>query len=165
MTLGADAGMAVTSLLLSPWIDLDPRVLGGANFGAVLGAGLGTLATAMVTNDGHALKTSVLVSTAIGLAGGGALTISPGYHLILETFSALINGPVGAGATTPSALNYLSHRITLENRWRFLPKTAVLLDGEFGFRQYLTASGSNTPISIHKFASRRVTAYSASAKK
>lgn len=74
--------------------------------------------------------------------GGGSLTISPGYHLQLEAFSPLASV---TGAATPTidygARNYLQHRITLENRWRFLPKTAVLLDGEYDIRDYGNAAG------------------------
>jgi hypothetical protein len=60
--------------------------------------------------------------------GGGSLSVTPGYHISIENYSNLFNIST-AGTFDPSSLNYLNQRITLENRWRFLPKTAVLLDG------------------------------------
>jgi hypothetical protein len=82
--------------------------------------------------------------------GGGSLTISPGYHLQLEAFSPLATV---TGNGTPSidygARNYLQHKITLENRWRFLPKTAFLLDGEYDIRKYASPSGG-TDISFFR---------------
>ncbi|MBS2027977.1 MAG: outer membrane beta-barrel protein [Deltaproteobacteria bacterium] len=78
--------------------------------------------------------------------GGGSLTISPGYHFMVEGFSALGNITNTSGnSAVPSdlsALNYIQHRITLENRWRFLPKTAVLLDGEYNIRNYNSDVGT-----------------------
>jgi hypothetical protein len=80
--------------------------------------------------------------------GGGSLTITPGYHLTIENFSSLFNLTGGTGTTDPGTLNYLNHQIVLENRWRFLPKTAVLLDGEYDFRTY--TNGVNTGIQYFK---------------
>jgi hypothetical protein len=91
--------------------------------------------------------------------GGGGLTIQPAYHLILENFSPLLGqtvSPTGtpSGSTFDAGtLNYITHLITLTNRWRFLPKTAVLLDGEFGIRQYgsaAVASSANQNINFFK---------------
>jgi hypothetical protein len=79
--------------------------------------------------------------------GGGSLTVSPGYHFVIESFSPL-QEIAGQTTSVPSNLDYLEHRITLENRWRFLPKTAVLLDGEYNIRAY-DGSGS-TNISFFK---------------
>ena len=90
-------------------------------------------------NDAHA---------AITLApGGGSLTITPGYHLVLETFSAL--GDVSGATDDLGNLNYLQHRITLDNSWRFLPKTAILLNGEYNIRDY-SDSDANTDISFFR---------------
>ena len=95
--------------------------------------------TLSIFNDVHAAMTVA--------PGGGSLTISPGYHLQLEAFSPLASvvTPTGGQPAPPAidygARNYLQHRITLENRWRFLPKTAFLLDGEYDIRNYGNAAG------------------------
>ena len=77
-----------------------------------------------------------------------------GYHFIAEGFSQLGNISTTSGTTggvsSPSDLNYLEHRITLENRWRFLPKTAVMLDGEYNLRLYNTVGLGNVDINYVK---------------
>jgi hypothetical protein len=79
------------------------------------------------------------------IPGGGSLTITPGYHFILEDYSNLLDADEPLNA--PS-LDYTTQRITLENRWRFLPKTAFLLDGEYDIRSYEDTSVGNADLSF-----------------
>ncbi|MDF1565596.1 MAG: outer membrane beta-barrel protein [Deltaproteobacteria bacterium] len=75
--------------------------------------------------------------------GGGALEIIPSYALQLEAFMTVLGETTGVGQ--PRELNYLSHRPNLQARWRFLPKTAVVLDVLGDYRQYFEpgVGGSN----------------------
>lgn len=75
--------------------------------------------------------------------GGGALEIIPAYSLQLEGFLTVLGETTGVGR--PGDLNYLSHRPNLQARWRFLPKTALVLDVTGDYRQYFnsTAGGGN----------------------
>ena len=68
-----DVGLATTAILMSQWVQTDPRVLAGANFGGLVGAGLAALFTAMFTTDGDAIIKANLGGTAVGLALGGVL--------------------------------------------------------------------------------------------
>ena len=91
--------------------------------------------------------------------GGGSLTISPGYHFLVETFQALANVTAAGTPTVDFGnLNYTQHRITLENRWRFLPKTAVLLDGEYDIRNY----GSTAPATAGETPNQNISYFKAS---
>ncbi len=79
---------------------------------------------------------------------GGAMELSPSYHLTTETYQ-------GLGITAPAAsqLDYLTHTFALAGRWKFLPKTALTVDGAFAMRNYLNSSGSsgsNTPVNALK---------------
>lgn len=86
--------------------------------------------------------------------GGGALTVTPGYHFMLETYAPLANASVTGGNvsggvySTPSDFNYIQHRFTLENRWRFLPKTALMLDGEYDARSYSNTGPGNVNLNF-----------------
>lgn len=73
--------------------------------------------------------------------GGGALEITPGYAFATENFLAFYVTP----SFEPGALNYLSHRPKLDARWKFLPKTALVLQVEGDIRQY--GAGTNPPVS------------------
>ncbi|MBM4342138.1 MAG: HEAT repeat domain-containing protein [Deltaproteobacteria bacterium] len=73
MLLLTDLGLATTALLMSPVVDADPRVLAGANFGGLCGAGLAALFTAMFTTDSDAIIKANLGGSAVGLALGGLL--------------------------------------------------------------------------------------------
>ncbi len=68
-----DLGLVASAVLMSPWVDTDPRVLAGANFGGLCGAGLAALFTAMFTTDGDAIIKANLGGSAVGLALGGLL--------------------------------------------------------------------------------------------
>jgi hypothetical protein len=66
--------------------------------------------------------------------GGGALSVQPGYAFAFEGFlSSRTVTPLSADA---HRLSYLSHRPHLEAHWRFLPKTAVVLDVRGDIRRY-----------------------------
>ncbi len=65
-----DAGLALSGLLVSPAIDLDPRRLGVAYLGGVSGAALASLGAALATRDNDTLITANLIGSAAGLAVG-----------------------------------------------------------------------------------------------
>lgn len=67
---GTDLGLAATSLLISPLVELDPRVIAGANFGGMAGAGLFSLFTAMFSNNTDNIIKANLAGSAIGLVSG-----------------------------------------------------------------------------------------------
>ncbi|MSQ85017.1 MAG: hypothetical protein EXR77_19440 [Myxococcales bacterium] len=69
--LATDAGIATTAVLMSSWVDIDPRVMAGANFGGLAGASLGALFLAMAGADGDTIIKANLVGSALGLVGGG----------------------------------------------------------------------------------------------
>jgi len=71
--IGGDLGAVATAQMISPAFDLDPLVLAGASFGGLSLAGLGTLVTAMGTDDGDAMMTANIVGSAAGLVVGGVL--------------------------------------------------------------------------------------------
>ena len=82
---------------------------------------------------------------------GGALQFEPNYHLTTEFFSpngeiALANCDPGY-TCDPKAVgenNYLNHTLSLNGRWKFLPKTAVTLDSAFLMRRYFGQIGTPT---------------------
>lgn len=66
-------------------------------------------------------------ASSIGAAihpGGGALEITPGYQLELERFPDY-----------PEA-DRTNHAATLRGRWRFMPKTAIILRSSYGWRSF-----------------------------
>jgi len=87
---------------------------------------------------------------------GGALNIEPSYHLTTEFFSLVSDGGVipqgctsGDGTCDPNAvskLDYLNHTFGLTGRWKFMPKTAVVVDSGFGMRSYLSDDNGGTGI-------------------
>ena len=70
---GGDAGLALTSILLSPLVGARPAQLGVASLGGIAGAAAFTLGTALATNDGNALIVANLTGTAVGLVTGGVI--------------------------------------------------------------------------------------------
>jgi hypothetical protein len=68
-----DLGLAASAVLMSPLVELDPRVMAGANFGGIAGAGLASLFTAMFSTDGNAVIKANLGGSAVGLVLGGVL--------------------------------------------------------------------------------------------
>ncbi len=80
--------------------------------------------------------------------GGGALEIVPGASYTLERFSPLADGvlpdcPPSEPLCSPaavSALNYGNAAFTLRGSYKFLPKTAVVLDARYDLRDYTGGS-------------------------
>ncbi len=71
--VSSDLGLAVSALAVSPLVGADPRILAGANFGGMAGAGLASLFTAMFTaNSDHIIRAN-LAGSAAGLVTGGIL--------------------------------------------------------------------------------------------
>lgn len=94
LLVGTDVGLLVTSLLVSPAFDVDPRVIAGANFGGMALAGVGALLTAMFTEDSDAIVRANLGGSVLGLAVGGALAFS-----LLPPAAEAVPGAVqGAGS-------------------------------------------------------------------
>jgi hypothetical protein len=74
--------------------------------------------------------------------GGGAIEVTPQVSWGIERFKPLAAlFPVGCTSTVcdPAAVDqfdYSNLRASLEARWRFLPKTAVVVDAQFNYRSY-----------------------------
>ena len=85
--------------------------------------------------------------------GGGALEISPRGAFGLEQFQPLsLVPPAGCNVLTCvpaniSQMNYTNFRAGLDGRWKFLPKTAIVLESNFDARSYPSAINAafNTP--------------------
>lgn len=79
--------------------------------------------------------------------GGGAIETGLAYDFGADIFSPQVTpagGATGICAQDPScnpdqaaAFNALSHRFTLDGKWRVLPKTGFSLETSYGFRSYL----------------------------
>ncbi len=69
----SDVGLAATALAVSPLVGADPRILAGANFGGMAGAGLCTLFTAMFSNNSDNIYRANLIGSGGGLLAGGIL--------------------------------------------------------------------------------------------
>jgi len=82
---------------------------------------------------------------AIIAPGGGALAFEPGYTLGYEHYVARDGAlPEGCAEGDPtcdssavSRLDYLQHTADFDIRWRFLPKTSLVLDSSYAYRAYL----------------------------
>jgi hypothetical protein len=73
--------------------------------------------------------------------GGGSLEASAGYEFGLEAYELTAAGTDGCTTASCSGTRYsdfgsYTNRFTLGGRWRFLPKTAIVLDASFAFRNY-----------------------------
>jgi len=88
--------------------------------------------------------------------GGRALEITPRIGWGVEFFDPLLTGAVAgcqAGDITcnPSTLgqmNYSNLNFALSGRYKFLPKTAFVLDSSFDYRTYWNASAANRPANL-----------------
>jgi hypothetical protein len=90
---------------------------------------------------------------------GGALSIEPNYHLTTEFFSPLATnyaplpscktGDPTCDPSSVSSLNYMNHNLGLAWRWKFLPKTAFVLDANYLIRAYI-AGGAGTGVQMLK---------------
>jgi hypothetical protein len=78
--------------------------------------------------------------------GGGAIEVVPRVFFGIERFKPLAGlFPVGCGSlecdpTGVVNFDYNNLRAGLQGRWRFLPKTAVVVDGQFTYRNYSQGS-------------------------
>ncbi|AGC43533.1 hypothetical protein MYSTI_02206 [Myxococcus stipitatus DSM 14675] len=79
--------------------------------------------------------------------GGGAVEVAPSVAYALEFFEPLAaSAPVdcGDGVCDPlraDRFDYGNLRVGLESRWRFLPKTALVLDTGVDMRRYFNDGG------------------------
>ncbi len=87
--------------------------------------------------------------------GGRALEVTPRVTWGVEFFEPLLTGmttcPSGDITCTPtlvSAMNYSNLNFALGARYKFLPKTAIVLDTNFDLRTYWNASTQNLPAQI-----------------
>ncbi|MBL9039208.1 MAG: hypothetical protein JNG84_11880 [Archangium sp.] len=90
--------------------------------------------------------------------GGGALEFAPRVTWAVEFFEPLLTGAVGgcvAGDITcdPSLLNQMNYSnlgFALANRWKFLPKTALILDLGYDLRLYWNPNTQNPQTSLFR---------------
>ncbi len=88
--------------------------------------------------------------------GGRALEVTPRVGWAVEFFDPLLTGSVAgcaAGDVTcnPSTLgqmNYSNLNFGLNARYKFLPKTAFVLDSTFDYRTYFTPGSINRPANV-----------------
>jgi hypothetical protein len=87
--------------------------------------------------------------------GGRALEITPRVTWGVEFFEPLLVGqsscPAGditCDPTRVSDMNYSNLNFALGARYRFLPKTAALLDANFDYRTYWNPASANQPANI-----------------
>ncbi|MBN1209869.1 MAG: hypothetical protein JXB05_33775 [Myxococcaceae bacterium] len=80
--------------------------------------------------------------------GGGAVEVTPELAWAVEFFEPIgLAIPVGCveGVCDPDtvdAFDYINLRAGVDGRWRFLPKTAVVLDTDLDLRSYIRATDS-----------------------
>lgn len=85
--------------------------------------------------------------------GGRALEVTPSVGFGVELFDPLLTGttigcPAGDITCDPSQvsrMNYGNLNFGLSGRWKFLPKTAVVLDAAFDYRLYFDTTANNLP--------------------
>lgn len=72
--------------------------------------------------------------------GGGALELTPSAAYALEFFSSIVPDEPGCGAAGCAVFNYQNLRAGLAGRYRFLPRTAIILDATYDARSYFAAA-------------------------
>lgn len=85
--------------------------------------------------------------------GGRALEVTPSVGFGVEFFDPLLTGTItgcmpGDPTCNPAQvaqMNYGNLTFGLGGRWKFLPKTALVLDANFDYRLYFTAGAANLP--------------------
>ncbi|MEW5743076.1 MAG: hypothetical protein AB1938_29440 [Myxococcota bacterium] len=85
--------------------------------------------------------------------GGRALEVTPSVAFGVEFFDPLLTGTItGCMAGDPTCdptlvgqMNYGNLTFGLGGRWKFLPKTALVLDANFDYRLYFTSGSNNLP--------------------
>jgi hypothetical protein len=87
--------------------------------------------------------------------GGRALEITPRITWSVEFFEPLLTGltscPAGDITCDPalvSNMNYSNLNFALASRFKFLPKTAAVLDVNFDYRTYWNAAAANLPANV-----------------
>jgi hypothetical protein len=138
----------------------------GINRSGVVGLDLGDQFTRADNANMTALPFAIIsdyndANAKIGIRpGGGALAIEPGFDFVYEHFE-----PVGSGAgfttctsgsplcdpSQASLMDFYESKISLNLRWRFLPKTAILLGGDFILVSYLNPgshASANAPMDL-----------------
>ena len=70
----ADAFLIGGGVLISPMVDLDPKLTLGAQLGGVGGATLGALGAGLASNDAQTAAAGAVIGSTVGLAGGAAVT-------------------------------------------------------------------------------------------
>lgn len=89
--------------------------------------------------------------------GGGAIEVTPKVRWDVEFFSALLPGRLPSCAAgdfscdpnAASGMNYSNLNFGLGAKWKFLPKTAAVLDASFDYRTYFNAQSSTVGASTN----------------
>jgi hypothetical protein len=170
-TLSFDLGGDVDAVLytLNPGLNrilADGSVAVGINRGGVIGLDLGDQFNRTDNNNIVALPFAILsdyndASAKLAFRpGGGALAIEPGYDFIYEHFEAIPGAgglpscPGGSALCDPanaSLMDFINQKLSLNLRWKFLPKTAFLLGGDYLIASYQSPGAglsANAPLSI-----------------
>jgi len=119
LTIAAgDAGLAIGGLLVSPAVDIDPRKVGLAYLGGLVGSAIASLGVALATRDNDKLIGANLIGSAAGLVVGAVVAnnwnfsprtprrssapvapASPGISLSAPLFSPIVMAaPPGSNA-------------------------------------------------------------------
>jgi hypothetical protein len=84
--------------------------------------------------------------------GGGALEITPKAAVGVEFFAPIslipvtgCSGDLTCDPAAVEAMNYLNLRAGVLAKWRFFPKTAIVLDTSFDYRSYLSSEAAINP--------------------
>lgn len=88
--------------------------------------------------------------------GGRALEITPRVGWAVEFFDPLLTGAVAGCAVnditcnpnTLGKMNYSNLNFALTGRYKFLPKTAVVLDSSFDYRTYFDPTSTNRAANV-----------------
>ncbi len=80
--------------------------------------------------------------------GGGALEITPKVAWSVEFFERIVNGiatfcPEAQPACNPATSNYSNLNFGAAGKWKFFPRTAVLLDVNADWRAYFNDAANN----------------------
>jgi hypothetical protein len=120
-------------------VDLSLGILPGRPWSGLISASFSRILTASADgafssfNSGGTLNRDVPRAQAelIWTPGAGLLEWRLGYQFIGTFFED----------SNVNALSNFQNQVELRGRWRFLPRTAMLFDGRFGFVSYPTTSG------------------------
>ena len=90
--------------------------------------------------------------------GGRALEVTPRVGWAVEFFDPLLTGAVGGCQTgditcnpaTLGQMNYSNLNFALTGRYKFLPKTAVIVDTGLDYRTYFSGGTANRPATVFR---------------